>query len=150
MAVQWPLVKAALVSTWQTACGPTDAVYAGVPTTSDLPSRWVTVGYMETGTGPASGTWKQTLANDGFQYDEAGEVHCTLEVQSGDDEATTEASAFAFYGVLDSAVRSSKRLGGVLSGNGYIELTGELIPYASGTGSRTVMAITVTYLTTTL
>lgn len=150
MAVQWPLVKAALVSTWQAAAGPADVIYAGVPTTSDLPARWVTVGYLDDGNGAASGTWKQTLSNDGVQYDEVGEVHCTLQVQGGDDEATTEASAFAFYGVLDAAVRASKRLGGALSGNGFIDLTGELIPYASGTGSRAVMAITVTYSTTTL
>lgn len=150
MAIQWPAVKAALVSTWLAAAESDDAVYPGVPTTDDLPARWVMVGYQDVGTGASYGRWQQTLNSDGVQYDEVGEVHCQIEAQSGDDQSITEQSAFDFYAVLDAAVRNSKRLGGVISGNGFVDMSGELFPYASGSGSRSVITVTVTYTTTTL
>jgi hypothetical protein len=151
VATQWPSVVAALVSTFQGAAGPSDAVYDGPPVGSDLPVRWVTVGWVQENEQAASGQVRQVQSPDGFQWDEAGTVLCEIVAQTGDvDLPGMRSSAFAFLDVLTTAVRKDRTLGGVLSKNGTTEISLEPIPQAAANGTEFWLRFTVTYTTTTL
>jgi hypothetical protein len=149
MATKWPSIVSTLVTLWQGAAGPDDGVYLGPPVTSDIPLRWVTVAWAEDDAGAASGSPRRVQIYDGSTWSESGTVLCEIVAQAeSSDLGAVMASAWQFFDVLTAAVEADRTLGGVLSPDSSIELTGDGFPEADGTAAIFHIRATVTYTTT--
>lgn len=150
MPTKLPAVIAGLMAVWQpVATGPDDAVYDSVPVGTDIPLRWVTVGWAEDDNGGSTGTVRQMPMYDGTVWGEDGTVLAEIVAQSTTDPLpTVRASAFAFYDALFAAVQADRTLGGVLSRDSTIDLSAEGWPAADAATAEFHIRITVTYTTT--
>ena len=149
MATKWPSIVTALVTLWQAAAGPTDAVYDGPPVTTDIPLRWVTVGWAEDDAGVTSGSPRRMQVYDGATWGEQGTVECEIVAQSEyPDLAAVRAQAWTFFDVLTAAVEADRTLGEVLSPDSMIEVQGDGFPEADAGAAIFHIRVTVTYTTT--
>lgn len=148
MAAQWPLVKTWLAATIPTLPGLSDVqVYAGPPTTNDAPTRYVTVGYVADDKG---GTYQQVQADDGYVWQEIGEVRSHIVAGVGDsDPSIAEGLCFAIANALDAAIRGDRRLGGTLSPEGTSESIVEVDSISNQQGTATALVHTLRYTTIT-
>lgn len=148
MATKWPQVVAALVNTWQGAAGPTDAVYDGPPVGTDVPLRWVTVGWAEDEASASGGSSRRVQEYDGLVWGETGTVLCEIVAQAEDPSlSAVRASAFQFFDTLRSAVEADKSLDGVLSPDATVELATDAWPEADAEAAIFHIRVTVTYTT---
>ena len=108
MATQWPLVVARLNALLPTLAGwDVVTVFDGPPVTADVPTDYVTVGYVAD---DQAGTYSQTQDPNGFQYVEVGTVRSQLSCITGDlDLASVRARVFALMDAVDAAVRADAR-----------------------------------------
>jgi hypothetical protein len=149
MATKWPLIVSYLVGLWQSAAGPTDGVYDGPPVTSDIPLRWVTVGWAEDDQGVASGSPRRVQMYDGATWGESGTVLCEIVAQAeSPDLPSVRAAAWQFFDVLTAAIEADRTLGKVLSPDSSIEVVGDGFPEVDGTAAIFHIRVTVTYTTT--
>jgi hypothetical protein len=149
MVTKLPAVITALIAVWQPVAGPDDAVYDSVPVGSDIPLRWVTVGWAEDDAGGSTGTIHHQQMYDGSVWGEQGTVLAEIVAQSTTDLLpVVRASAFAFYDDLFAAVEADRTLGGVLSPDSSIQLECEGWPKADVSAAEFHIRVVVTYTTT--
>lgn len=148
MAVQWPNVAAGLVALLPTLPGWQQvSVFDGPPVSSDTPTDWVTVGFLE---GDVAGTYTVMQDPSGFMYAEAGEVRCHLACNSGDtDLSQVRGRAFGLANALDTAIRGDRTLGGVLPPESSVELAVDVQSVQDPKGSAQALVLTVRYTTVT-
>jgi len=147
MATQWPLVVARLNALLPTLAGwDVVTVFDGPPVTADVPTDYVTVGYVAD---DQAGTYSQTQDPNGFQYVEVGTVRSQLSCITGDiDLASVRTRVFALMDSVDAAVRADRRLG-VLSPSGTSELEVEVLSMQSTGGTAQSLVFTLHYQTVT-
>ncbi|MGZ4617175.1 MAG: hypothetical protein ACXV3F_00295 [Frankiaceae bacterium] len=148
MAAQWPHVKAWLAATIPTLSGLSDVqVFTGPPVSGEDPDRYVTIGYV---TDDKGGTYQQVQSDDGFVWQETGEIHSQIVAQSGDeDESIAEGGAFAIADAIDAAIRNDRRLGNTLSPDSTVESVVEVLSVSNAAGTATALVHTLRYITTT-
>jgi hypothetical protein len=146
---KWPAVVDALFQLWQGVAGPTDAVYDGPPVTSDIPLRWVTVGWAEDDAGAASGSPRRVQMYDGSVWGEEGTVLCEIVAQAEDPSlSAVRASAFEFFDALAAAIEADRTFGGVLSPEATVEVQADGFPETDANAAIFHIRVTVTYTTT--
>jgi hypothetical protein len=147
MATQWPLVVARLVALLPTLPGWAGVtVFDGPPVTAEVPTDYVTVGYVAD---DKAGDYNTVQDDNGFQRVETGTVRSQLSCVTGDvDLAGTRARAFTLMDAVDAAVRADRRLG-VLSPYGTSGLAVEVITVQNANGTVQALIFTLHYQTVT-
>jgi hypothetical protein len=145
--IAWPGVVNYLVATLPTLPGWASVdVFDGEPVTGDDPTDWASVGYIADDHG---GTFTRNNNPDGSGVDEAGDVRCELECQSGDgDLVDVRVRAFTLASALDRKLNNDRTLAGALSQNGTVTLTVGVLSIKASTGVAQSLSLVVAYTTT--
>jgi hypothetical protein len=149
VAAQWPLVRARLLSLLPTLPG-WDAVEVWGGVAYDAQKALIcTVGHATDGVTSTAGNWTSTLHGDGFQHVETGSVVSQLSLFDStvtlEDNLTT---LIALIDVLDEEIRADRRLG-VLSQEGYFDLTCDVASAQAAPGALVSVTFTTSYTTVT-
>lgn len=140
----WPLVFDRLVAHLPTLPGWSGVtVYDGEPVTGDVPTDFVTVGFV-----PGedfAGSFEQVPIQ--WALEESGTVRSRLASQTGDTEvlAARRAHVFALAAAWQAWVVSDPTLG-VLSPSSTASLSMDVEPVQNGSGSAVALIVTLTYL----
>jgi len=147
MAAQWPLVVARMLALLPSLPGWGQVtVYDGPPVTADIPTDYVTVGYVDN---DQAGSYTQTQDPNGFQWQETGTVRSQLNCVTGDtDLPGVRARVFALMDAVEAAVRADRRLG-VLSPYGTSELDVDVLSLSNSSGTAQQLTFTLHYFTVT-
>ncbi len=148
MATAWPSVVGWLLTTLPTLSGWSSVVVIdGPPVEAILPDDYVTVGFISDGT---TGALTLDPDPDGFSIVEVGDVRCELACVTGQaDLASMRARVFGLFDSLAAAVKADRRLGNVLSPQGFATLTvdPQVIVNATGTSAALVFSLNYTSIT---
>lgn len=145
MAPQWPAVVDRLVSLLPTLPGwESVTVFDGPVPTGQTPTDYVTVGYVSDDN---AGVYNSTLYGEGSQYSEQGSIVSHLVCQTGNANIPAmRARVFALIGALEDEIRADRRLG-VLSQEGYCDLTVDVQSISNARGSAQALNFTINYFT---
>ena len=148
MAAQWPRVVARLLTLLPTLPGwSAVTIYDGLPITLDVPTDFVTVGYVA---GQVAGNYSSVQDPNGFQWAETGDVQSQLNCATGDSDLSgVRARAFVLADALDASVRADRTLGGVLSPAGTSELSVQVESLENAAGTAQSLLLTLHYFTVT-
>lgn len=147
MTVQWPIVRAGLLTLLPTLPGWSGVLVTdGAPTSNDTGS-YCAVGYVEDEQG--AGTWTQVPSDDGFFDLETGVVRSELYTGNGDGDLAAAVNAgFALVNALQAAMRANRTLG-FLPQDGTCSVSGDVITGRSeGAGQLLVLSVSYTATTT--
>ena len=148
MAAQWPLVVARLLTLLPTLPGwSAVTVIDGPLVSADVPTDYVTVGYVE---GDNAGAYTTTQDPNGSQWAEAGTVRSQLNCVTGDaDLAGMRTRVFALADAFEASVRADRTLGGVLCTYGTSELDVDVLSLQNSSGTAQQLTFTLRYFTVT-
>ena len=152
MATQWPLLTARLVALLPTLSGWSAVqVFDGPPVTSEIPTSYCTVGYVDDDN---VGSYADDLSQVGNIFTaETGEVRCRLVVVTGDidsdadgksDLATIRTAAFTLIDALRASLRTDPRVG-VLPAGSTTSLTVDVGAAQNERGSGQRLDFTLSY-----
>jgi len=148
MATAWPSVVGWLLTNLPNLSGWSSVVVIdGPPVEAILPDDYVTVGFASDGT---TGSLTLDPDPDGFSIVEVGDVRCELAcVTEQVDLATMRARVFGLFDSLAAAVKANRRLGNVLSPQGFATLTvdPQVIVNSTGTSAALVFSLNYTSIT---
>ena len=147
MGSAWPPVVTAMVGILPTLPGWSGVqVFDGPPNTEQEFGSYITVGHQvgsDTG-----GSFTQDYADDGIFWQEAGDVVCRLVVQTGDNDLpTVRTNLFALLDPLQQHLQADRWLGGVLSADGWSNLTVDPLVVEDSSGTAMSLLITLHYYT---
>lgn len=148
MSTTWPGVVGWLVTALPNLPGwSAVTVFDGPPVTAGPPSDYVTVGFVDN---EQAGSYTQTADADGFSVDETGTVRCRLVCTTSQvDMPGTRVRLFALVDAVAASVRTDRRLGGVLSAQGTVDLVVNVESIVNPTGTATSCVFDLNYYTVT-
>lgn len=149
MSAAWPLVKNRLVALLPTLTEWSGVqVYSGPPVTADVPTEYITVGYVVGE--DFAGTYEQTRNGEGGwqgALEESGTVRSELVCATGEvDLPTVEARAFELVDAWEAEVSRDETLG-VLNSSTSSSLAVDVLPAQTGAGAIQRLVVTLTYFT---
>jgi hypothetical protein len=149
VSAQWPLLYAQMLTVLPDLDGWDQVtVIDGPPLTAEVPSQYVTVGFIPND--DSAGSYQKTQHPNGFQYVEDGDIRSRLVVQSGDTDLDPHrCSFFDLMDSLEAYIRADRTFGGVLSPNSLLDLSTQVHPMQITKGSAQSGVFTLTYQTVT-
>lgn len=147
MSAAWPQIAGWLVTTLPTLSGwSTVTVYDGEPDTGDSPTDYATVGW--TASGDTAGEFTEVTSEDGLFVAEQGHVFLDIVCQTGDtDLASVRTRCFGLLEPLRALVKADATLGGLLSANGDVSITGQPLNIKNQAGVAQAIVVTFGYST---
>ena len=147
MPAAWPAVVQAVVALLPTLPEWSGvAVYDGLAVTDASVAQYVTVGYQAGA--DTSGAFTQEFSDDGYFWQETGDVAMTLVCNTGsDDLPAVRGQAFALLNALQAHLQGDRWIGGVLSVDGWVSLTVDPAPIKNSAGTAMSLLVTLHYFT---
>src|SRR6185312_2362206 len=147
MSAAWPAVCGWLLTTLPTLPGWSGViVFDGELDSGDSPTDYATVGF--TSSGDVGGEFTEVTSDDGLFVNEQGHVYVDIVCQSGDtDLASVRSRCFGLLDSLRAVVKADTTLGGVLSVNGDVSITGQPLNIKNQAGVAQAIVVTFAYET---
>lgn len=142
--VAWPQVRAYLAGSLVAAAVPSVRVFDGPVVSGENPPLYLTVAHQPSNPDEASGSFEQEVGPSGFSAAESGEVVCELAGTSGSADVP---DVFATFAALAAHLQANQTLGGVLSANGTVTASADVLQEQTNQGAVQRLRITVTYTT---
>lgn len=143
MSAAWPVVKRRLVNLMPTLPGWSQvSVYDGPPVTGEVPTAYITVGYV---VGEDFGGTYEQSRGVGNLLEELGSVRCELVCSTGNvDLASVESTSFALVDALEQSIANDQTLG-VLHPSSTSSLAVDVQPAQTTAGATQRLTVTLNY-----